>query len=125
MVAATLKHLEIHLRVRLVEAHNLLRQQAVAHGYNCSDVDRTLGFRAHVLQVADRFVHQADDLAGALLENQSLMRDREIPLVALEELYAEFILQGLQLKTQRRLRNVQVLGCGGDVTGFRNGQKVL
>lgn len=75
-----------------------------------------------------RALHEGEDLLGALAQDHALLRQEHLARALCapdEQLLAQLLLQGAQLRGERRLGQVQGLRRRGDVLLPRNREEVL
>ena len=77
------------------------------------------------LAVRDRALDLREDRGRPPREVPPEFREHDAPPSPLEQRLAEFVLEGLNLAAERRLRDAQPLGGAGDVLLFGDGDEVL
>ena len=115
---------EAHARVELPKGHDLLGQHGKAARLGAADRDlageRALAFGKLLL----RLVRKRDDLLRALLEQQSLLGQRDAVFIPVEQLHPKLLLELDELPRKRRLRHMQKPGGARDVLLPRHHQKI-
>lgn len=124
-IGPALDDLEVYIGVPGAELRDFIRQKAVVHRADGGDADDHLLLLGDGLDVPGSLLQQCENGLSTLPQEPPLWGDVQAALVAEKEGGAQLLLQGLELKAQGRLGNIQALGRPGDAPHFGNLQEVL
>ena len=106
---AGLRNLDIHIRIGAFVSIDPGRNQTIGDGIDGTDPNFNFGGNGFASDFVDCLVNQLENFLRTLFQQPRGLRDGQPSFRALKKLNPKFILQGLELKTERRLGNMITL----------------
>ena len=97
-----------------------------AHGLRlpAADVNISGNDLVHRAELRFSLFHQVQNFAGPPAEQNAILCQGDLPVSPEKQFLTQFLLQIHQLAGERRLGQVQIVGCGGDVFLPRDGKEI-